>query len=93
MKISEAKKGLRVRLTPKVKARYTLDIDVQIDLRRAMLIPRDLGTLRSGRVLTAHKVGEEEGAFVVVMWDGLRSPEKWHLTELDVAPEEEKQQP
>jgi hypothetical protein len=49
------------------------------------MIVRTLGTLTSGRILANHRVGEEEGAFVRVKWDGLTTPEKWHLSELSKA--------
>ena len=81
MKISEARKGLRVRLSDEAKARHTLPADIAIDLRRSMLIPRHEGTLRSGRVLHSQPP-YEEGLFVYVKWDGLPTPEKWHLADL-----------
>jgi hypothetical protein len=84
MRMSEVRKGLRVRLSEEARLRYTLDIDTQIDLGRAMLIPRIEGTLRSPKPL-ALKRPYEEGIVAYVMWDGLRSPEAWHLTDLQVA--------
>lgn len=85
MRISEARKGLRVRLSDEAKARYTLDIDTQIDLKRDMLIPRREGTLRSGRVIRLDTSKYEEGLVVYVLWDGLRTPEAWHLADLAAA--------
>jgi hypothetical protein len=82
--MSEVRKGIRVRLAPEAKARYTLDIDTQIDLGRSMLIPRDEGTVRSPRPVVL-KRPYEEGIVVYVMWHGLRSPEAWHLTDLEIA--------
>jgi len=81
MRISEARKGLRVCLSDEARKRYTLPTDIQIDLKRAMLIPRIVGTLRSGRVLHSQPP-HEEGLFVYVVWDGLSTPEPWHLTDL-----------
>lgn len=82
MKISEVKGKMRVRLTPEVRERHTLPVDTQIDLRRSMLIPREGGTLTSGRILR-QRPGYEEGLFVRVKWDGLPTPESWHLRDLE----------
>lgn len=85
MKISEAKKSLRVRLSEEARLRLTLDPDVAADLGRSMLIPRELGTLTSGRVLR-QRPGYEEGLFVRVKWDDLATVESWHLVDLEAAP-------
>ena len=47
------------------------------------LIPRVEGTLTSGRV-KASSPPYEEGLYVRVKWDGLTTPEYWHLTDLRV---------
>lgn len=87
MRISEAKKGLRVRLADEVRKRYLLDTDLAIDLRRSMLNPREAGTLRSGRVLRSDTAkGYEEGLVVYVKWDEMPTPEAWHLTDLEPIP-------
>ncbi len=83
MKMSEVRKGVRVKLSDEARARHTLDIDVQIDLRRAMLIPRDEGTMRSPKPV-ASRPGYEEGLFAYVLWDGHRCHEAWHLHDLQV---------
>jgi len=85
MKISEAKKGLRVQLSAKARALHTLEPETAAQLGRSMLIPREFGTLISGRILK-NKPGHEEGLFVRVIWDGLRTPESWHLVDLEKAP-------
>ncbi len=84
MKISESKKGLRVRLTDAVRVQYIMPIDAQIDLGRTMLNPREAGTLRSGRVLR-QRPGYEEGLFVYVKWDEMPTPEAWHIHDLEIA--------
>lgn len=84
MKISEAKKGLRVMLSTETLAQHMLDPDVAISLDRSMLISRHLGTLRSGRVIRL-RPPYEEGLVVYVVWDGLKTPEAWHLTDLSPA--------
>ena len=69
MKLSEVAKGRRVTLAD--------------DSRQNPMIPRDAGTLISGRLLTyAPPYGE--GVHVRVKWDGLTTPESWHLEELRV---------
>lgn len=75
---------MRVQLTPEVRARYLLPTDIAIDLRRSMLIPRNEGTLTSGRILR-QRPGYEEGLFVRVKWDGLATPESWHIRDLEPA--------
>lgn len=84
MKMSEVRKGLRVRLSEEARLRHTLDPDTQIDLGRAMLIPRNEGTLRSPKPI-ALKRPYEEGLVAYVIWDGLRTPEAWHLKDLEPA--------
>lgn len=76
MKISEAegKKGLRVRLIEKLR-----------DRQRGSLIQRTGGALTSGRILR-QLPGHEEGLFVRVRWDGMPSPENWHLEDLELEP-------
>lgn len=86
MKISEVRGKMRVCLSDEVRDRYTLPIDTQIDLKRRMLIPRVVGTLTSGRILR-QRPGYEEGLFVRVKWDGLPTPENWHLSDLVPAKE------
>ena len=76
MKMSQPRKGMRVRLNDVVRKRWTLP-----DGR--MLIPRLAGTLTSGRVL-ASQPPYVEGLFVRVLWDGLRSVEKWDLLDLEI---------
>lgn len=73
MKMSEAKKGLRVCLTPEAYRRND-----------SPLIQRHFGTLTSGRVV-ALKRPYEEGLVCRVKWDGLTTPENWHLTDLRIA--------
>ena len=73
MKMLEARKGLRVRLTPEVAERH-----------RNAFQQRELGTLTSGRVV-ALKRPYEEGLVVRVKWDGFKTPENWHLTDLVAA--------
>jgi len=68
-------------LSDRQRELHTLPTDLQIDLRRQMLIPRELGTLRSGRVI-ARGLPYEEALVVYVLWDGLRTPEAWDLTDL-----------
>lgn len=82
--MSDVRKGLRVRLSDAARARYTLPTDIQIDLKRSMLIPRNEGTVRSPRVLVSCPP-YEEGLCVYVVWDGLASPEKWDLLNLEQA--------
>lgn len=82
MKISEVRGKMRVRLIPEVRARYLLPTDSQIDFRRTMLNPREGGTLTSGRILR-QRPGYEEGLFVRVRWDGLPTPESWHISDLE----------
>lgn len=67
MKMGEARKGLRV---------YPAD-----PTKFNPLIPRVEGTLTSGRI-TTFQPPYEEGLFVRVKWDGMPTPEYWHLTDL-----------
>ena len=73
MKMSEAKKGLRVCLIPERFAQW-----------EASPIQRKFGTLTSGRILHSQPP-YEEGLMVRVKWDGLKTPESWHLTDLRIA--------
>lgn len=73
MKISEAKKGLRVRLTDKAREPHKGSFS---DAWRVH------GTLTSGRVLPSRgKV--VEGLYVRVKWDAMPTPESWDLTDLE----------
>lgn len=76
MKISDAqgKKGLRVRLTEELR-----------DRQREAMIQRHGGVLTSGRVIR-QKPGHEEGLYVRVKWDGMPTPENWHLVDLELEP-------
>ncbi len=77
MKISEARKGLRVTLSEPVANRYT----------GTYAEPwRVAGTLTSGRILHS-KPPYEEGLFVRVKWDALTTPESWHLEDLAALPD------
>jgi hypothetical protein len=82
MRISEVRRGLRVRLSAKAKANLTLSDEVAAQLGRTMLIPRVEGTVRSSRPI-ATRPPYEEGLVVYVNWDGLRTPERWHLLDLE----------
>lgn len=77
MKISEAKKGLRVRLAPSVRERGYERGTYSAKWRLA-------GTLRSGRVI-ASRPPYAEGLCVYVKWDGMPTPEKWHLEDLCIS--------
>lgn len=90
MRMSEVRKGARVRLSAEAKALRTLPTDVAIDLGRSMLIPRGEGTVRSPKPV-ALRPPYEEGLVVYVNWDGLRSPEAWHLTDLELVGTEERE--
>ena len=68
--MSDAVKGLRVCLAPAAFKRF-----------EDSMIVRRFGTLTSGRVLR-QLPGHEEGLFVRVKWDGLTTPENWHLADL-----------
>ena len=71
MKLGEVAKGRRVTLAN--------------DDRQNPMIPRHGGTIVSGRLLTyAPPYGE--GVHVRVKWDGLTTPESWHLEDLRVLP-------
>lgn len=68
--MSEAKKGLRVQLAPSAEWNH-----------RFGSIRRNVGTLTSGRLL--HYAPPHVGGFHVrVLWDGLKAPESWHLSDL-----------
>jgi hypothetical protein len=85
MRISEVRRGLRVRLSVSAKARHTLSDEVASRFGRSMLIPRVEGTVRSRKPI-ALRPPYEEGLVVYVNWDGLRSPEAWHLLDLEAVP-------
>ena len=76
MKISEAKKGLRVQLTPKVRGYHTLPDGT-------MPHPRHVGTIRSPKPI-ASQPPYGEAICVYVIWDGMPTPEKWSI--LDIEP-------
>lgn len=73
MRMGEAAKGLRVCLTPEVFARH-----------QDSMVVRTFGTLTSGRILHSQPP-YEEGLTVRVKWDGLTTPENWHLADLAAA--------
>lgn len=77
MRMGEVRKGLRVQLSAAARARHTLP-------NGTTPIPRIEGTVRSPRPI-ATRPPYEEGLVVYVVWDGLPTPERWHLIDLDAA--------
>lgn len=75
MRISDARKGLRVQLTDDARRRFALTYAQDW---------RVLGSLTSGRIKAspAEFPGHEEGLFVRVKWDALPTPEYWNIAEL-----------
>lgn len=81
MKIREVRKGMRVQLSggvPISQARSGAGIDEA---------GRVTGTVLSSKAY-ALKRPSEEGIGVRVLWDGFRSPEFWHLSDLIMHPTE-----
>ena len=74
MKMSEVRGKMRVRLSAAAAERN--DTAIKNGWRS------QVGTLTSGRILR-QKPGYEEGLFVRVKWDGMPTPESWHLLDLD----------
>ena len=72
MRISDARRGLRVTLTPKVAVRFKDPYSASW---------RVAGSLTSGRVLR-QRPGYEEGLYVRVKWDTMPTPESWSLMDL-----------
>jgi hypothetical protein len=76
MRISDAKKGLRVQLTKTARERLTLP-----DGR--MPIPRHAGTIRSPKPYANQPPYDTEAIGVYVVWDGLAAAEWWSLLDLE----------
>ena len=74
MKMSDVKGKMRVHLSQAAAKRNTAAI--KHGWRSTT------GTLTSGRIL-ASKPPYEEGLFVRVQWDGMPTPENWHLLDLE----------
>lgn len=75
MKISEAKKGLRVQLTEPRRKHLTFPDGT-------MAFPRHIGTIRSPKPIASQPPYGED-VCVYVVWDGMRTPEKWSLLDLE----------
>jgi hypothetical protein len=84
MRMGEVRKGARVRLSDKARALHTLPDEIAATLGRSMLIMRVEGTVRSPRPVALRRP-YEEGLVAYVIWDGLRTPEAWHLVDLELS--------
>lgn len=76
MKISDAKKGLRVQLTATAQRRQMLPDG-------SMPIPRHAGTIRSPKPFAHQPPYDTEAVGVYVNWDGLKAAEWWNLLDLE----------
>jgi hypothetical protein len=74
MKMSEVTGKMRVRLSAAAASRH------ETAIKNGWRSPT--GSLTSGRIL-ASKPPFEEGLFVRVQWDGMPTPESWHLLDLE----------
>lgn len=74
MRISESRKGLRVQLTKRRRELLTLP--------DGTMHPRHVGTIRSPKPI-ASRPPYGEDVCVYVIWDGMPTPEKWSLLDLE----------